>query len=134
MWILQVRRRPSGSVKTVGGATRADFIVDAALVSRIHCRLTATCNGVEVEDLSCCLPAVSLNTLDLRGLMSMKEHNEEARNVNGISVVGPTSRMDCQRLPEIPDRRVIDGHRQALRLNDEDYLSKGQHSPDHNNW
>ena len=41
-----------GSVKTVGRATRADFVVDAALVSRFHCRLTATPAGtLEIEDL-----------------------------------------------------------------------------------
>jgi pSer/pThr/pTyr-binding forkhead associated (FHA) protein len=62
MWILQ-SSEPSeagpltfrilpGSVKTVGRATRADFIVDAAMVSRFHCRLTAGSNGtLEVEDL-----------------------------------------------------------------------------------
>jgi len=61
MWILQgpsadedtltFRLRP-GTVKTVGRAPRADFIVDAALVSRLHCRLTATDDTVEVVDLS----------------------------------------------------------------------------------
>ena len=30
-----------GNVKTVGRAPRADFVVDAALVSRLHCRLEA---------------------------------------------------------------------------------------------
>jgi pSer/pThr/pTyr-binding forkhead associated (FHA) protein len=55
MWILQgsettFRLRP-GAVKTVGRAPRADFIVDAALVSRVHCRLTATDDRVEVVDL-----------------------------------------------------------------------------------
>jgi ABC transport system ATP-binding/permease protein len=56
MWILQSEegtfRLTPGAVKTVGRATRADFIVDAALVSRVHCRLTATDRHVEVEDLS----------------------------------------------------------------------------------
>ncbi len=60
MWILQsaaegdswVFRLPDGAVKTVGRAPRADFIVDAALVSRLHCRLTARKERVEVEDLS----------------------------------------------------------------------------------
>ncbi len=56
MWILQSEagkfRLTPGAVKTVGRAPRADFIVDAALVSRIHCRLTATDRHVEVEDLS----------------------------------------------------------------------------------
>jgi len=60
MWILQgsepegdsfVFRLPSGAIKTVGRAARADFILDAALVSRLHCRLTARDERVEVEDL-----------------------------------------------------------------------------------
>ena len=61
MWILQ-RSEPSddaltfrlrsGAVKTVGRAPRADFVLDAALVSRLHCRLTATDTGLEVVDLS----------------------------------------------------------------------------------
>jgi pSer/pThr/pTyr-binding forkhead associated (FHA) protein len=61
MWILQgspaddgtvmFRLRP-GTVKTIGRAPRADFVVDAALVSRLHCRLTATADTVEVVDLS----------------------------------------------------------------------------------
>ena len=45
-------RLTPGSVKTLGRATRADFVVDVALVSRFHCRFTATPDGVlEVEDL-----------------------------------------------------------------------------------
>ena len=61
MWILRhseptdeglTFRLRSGAIKTVGRAPRADFIVDAALVSRIHCRLTASEEGVEVVDLS----------------------------------------------------------------------------------
>ena len=61
MWILQ-RSEPSddamtfrlrsGAIKTVGRAPRADFIVDAALVSRLHCQLTASDDGLEVVDLS----------------------------------------------------------------------------------
>ena len=55
MWILQgsetTFRLGSGSVKTVGRAPRADFVVDAALVSRVHCRLTATDDRLEVVDL-----------------------------------------------------------------------------------
>jgi pSer/pThr/pTyr-binding forkhead associated (FHA) protein len=55
MWILQgsdatFRLRP-GAVKTVGRAPRADFILDAALVSRLHCRLTADDEKLEVVDL-----------------------------------------------------------------------------------
>lgn len=40
-----------GNVKTIGRAARADFIVDAALVSRLHCRLTAGATELEVIDL-----------------------------------------------------------------------------------
>ena len=61
MWILQsspaasnaltFRLRP-GAIKTIGRAPRADFIVDAALVSRLHCRISATHDTLEVVDLS----------------------------------------------------------------------------------
>jgi len=63
MWVLRADGLPDkpdgktfrlsdGSVKTVGRATRADFIVDAPLVSRVHCRLTADRSGqLIVEDL-----------------------------------------------------------------------------------
>jgi pSer/pThr/pTyr-binding forkhead associated (FHA) protein len=45
-------RLTPGSVKTLGRATRADFVVDVALVSRFHCRFTVTPDGVlELEDL-----------------------------------------------------------------------------------
>jgi pSer/pThr/pTyr-binding forkhead associated (FHA) protein len=40
------------SVKTMGRARRADFIVDAALVSRLHCRLEAGRQTLEVVDLA----------------------------------------------------------------------------------
>jgi len=63
MWVLRASglgekpegktfRLSDGSIKTVGRATRADFIVDAPLVSRVHCRLTADVSGqLIVEDL-----------------------------------------------------------------------------------
>ena len=41
----------AGAIKTIGRAPRADFIVDAALVSRVHCRLTAGAVDLEVVDL-----------------------------------------------------------------------------------
>jgi len=42
-----------GSIKTIGRAIGADFILEAALVSRVHCRLTSTDDGgsLEVQDL-----------------------------------------------------------------------------------
>ncbi len=62
MWILQSSdatrgdpftfRVSTGAVKTVGRAARADFVVDAALVSRLHCRLEAGADRLEVIDLS----------------------------------------------------------------------------------
>ena len=56
MWILQSSegtfRLTPGAVKTIGRASAADFIVDVALVSRVHCRLTATDGHVEVQDLA----------------------------------------------------------------------------------
>lgn len=58
MWILRTvgddktfRILPDG-IKTIGRATGADFILDAALVSRVHCRVTALPTGeLEVKDL-----------------------------------------------------------------------------------
>lgn len=58
-WILQsldekpvVIRLPPGSVRTLGRTSHADFIVNAALVSRLHCRLTADpSDQLVVEDL-----------------------------------------------------------------------------------
>jgi pSer/pThr/pTyr-binding forkhead associated (FHA) protein len=60
MWVLRTAegaeppftfRILPGNIKTVGRAPRADFIVDAALVSRLHCRLTAGATELEVMDL-----------------------------------------------------------------------------------
>ncbi|MDQ1679358.1 MAG: hypothetical protein QOI42_217 [Frankiaceae bacterium] len=60
MWVLKTPegadvpltfRILPGSIKTVGRAPHADFIVDAALVSRLHCRLTAGATELEVVDL-----------------------------------------------------------------------------------
>jgi pSer/pThr/pTyr-binding forkhead associated (FHA) protein len=61
MWILrtldrgdngQIFRILPGHPRTLGRATGADFIVEAALVSRVHCRLTALPTGeLEVKDL-----------------------------------------------------------------------------------
>jgi pSer/pThr/pTyr-binding forkhead associated (FHA) protein len=62
MWILQssaaqtdmeplVFRMSPGTVKTIGRSAAADLILDAALVSRIHCRLEANDETLEVVDL-----------------------------------------------------------------------------------
>ena len=60
MWLLKTEegndpgltfRILPGNSKTVGRAPQAEFIVDAALVSRVHCRLTAGATEIEVVDL-----------------------------------------------------------------------------------
>ena len=55
MWILTtddaavdppvVIRLATSAERTVGRANRSDFILDAALVSRVHCRLTTDSSG-----------------------------------------------------------------------------------------
>jgi pSer/pThr/pTyr-binding forkhead associated (FHA) protein len=61
MWILKSTahaaqpvtfRVATGAAKTLGRSVRADFIVDVAMVSRVHCRLIADEAGrLIVEDL-----------------------------------------------------------------------------------
>jgi pSer/pThr/pTyr-binding forkhead associated (FHA) protein len=60
MWILKTAdeadpaftfRILPGSIKTIGRSPGAEFIVDAPLVSRLHCQLTAGATGLEVVDL-----------------------------------------------------------------------------------
>jgi pSer/pThr/pTyr-binding forkhead associated (FHA) protein len=55
MWILQspeaTFRLAAGASKTVGRDPRADFVLDVALVSRVHCRLTAGDDNLDVVDL-----------------------------------------------------------------------------------
>jgi pSer/pThr/pTyr-binding forkhead associated (FHA) protein len=58
-WILESRgepprilRLPPATARTVGRDARADFVLDAPLVSRVHCRLTADASDqLVVEDL-----------------------------------------------------------------------------------
>lgn len=60
MWILEstdtehslLFRLLPGSLKTMGRAPRADFIVDVPLVSRLHCRFSLDDgNRLAIEDL-----------------------------------------------------------------------------------
>ena len=60
MWVLEsvdeegertTFRLAEGSVKTIGRSTGAEFMVDAALVSRLHCQLTAAGGVLHVKDL-----------------------------------------------------------------------------------
>jgi pSer/pThr/pTyr-binding forkhead associated (FHA) protein len=58
-WILKTEDDPEpltfrltpGAIKTAGRATRADFIVERPLVSRLHCRITAADDALTIEDL-----------------------------------------------------------------------------------
>ena len=62
MWILRsidpkdeglLFRMLPGTLKTVGRAPRSDFVVDSAMVSRVHCRLMLDDRDqLELEDLS----------------------------------------------------------------------------------
>lgn len=60
MWLLKTSadadpafsfRILPGNIKTIGRSAGAEFIVDAALVSRVHCRLTAGATELQVTDL-----------------------------------------------------------------------------------
>ena len=60
MWILQTLsdnsdrltlRLGAGGMKTVGRTAPADFVLPAALVSRLHCRLEASDDSLTVVDL-----------------------------------------------------------------------------------
>lgn len=56
-WILRssdpemTLRLPESGIRTIGRSARAEFIVEAALVSRLHCRLTTGGDALLVEDL-----------------------------------------------------------------------------------
>jgi pSer/pThr/pTyr-binding forkhead associated (FHA) protein len=60
MWTLEAKdpsadsvtfRLPPGSVKTIGRSPGAEFMIEAALVSRLHCQLIATADTLQVRDL-----------------------------------------------------------------------------------
>ena len=60
MWILKSAEEAQepmtfrilpGNIKTIGRSPGAQFIVDAALVSRVHCRLSAGATELQVDDL-----------------------------------------------------------------------------------
>jgi pSer/pThr/pTyr-binding forkhead associated (FHA) protein len=77
-------------VKTLGRATGADFILDAPLVSRVHCRVTVSADGdLDVKDLD---------------------------STNGTFVNG--NRVSIARL--IPGDRIQVGRVELIALKDED--------------
>jgi pSer/pThr/pTyr-binding forkhead associated (FHA) protein len=61
MWLLQgvepdvgslSFRLPAGTTRTLGRAQNADFIIEAPLVSRLHCRVDAADEVLLVTDLA----------------------------------------------------------------------------------
>ena len=103
MWVLKTItegvpertfRIVPGVVRTIGRSTGADFIVDAALVSRVHCRLSVLPGGIlEVRDLD---------------------------STNGTFVNG--TRIDTARLS--PGDRVKVGRVELLALREEEIAAK----------
>ena len=60
MWVLKTDDQAEtpftfrilpGGIKTIGRSSGAEFTLDAAMVSRLHCRLTAGATALEVADL-----------------------------------------------------------------------------------
>jgi pSer/pThr/pTyr-binding forkhead associated (FHA) protein len=60
MWILENEapdpdrvtfRIADGAVKTIGRSTGAEFMVETALVSRLHCQISAAGGTLHVKDL-----------------------------------------------------------------------------------
>jgi len=77
MWILQSSdtdtppltfRLSPGSIKTIGRSTGAELIVEAALVSRLHCRVEAHDETLEVIDLE------STNGISVNGERVSRAH------------------------------------------------------------
>ncbi len=75
MWTLQSSdtepltfRLSPGSIKTIGRSTGAELILDAALVSRLHCRVEAHEETLEVIDLE------STNGISVNGERVSRAH------------------------------------------------------------
>ena len=94
MWILKTAegaepaltfRILPGGVKTAGRAPGgANFIVDAALVSRVHCRFTAGTEEIEIVDLD------STNGTFLNGARIDKRavaHEGDRIGIGGVELV-----------------------------------------------
>lgn len=60
MWVLKTAEQAEdpftfrilpGNIKTMGRSSGAEFMMDAAMVSRLHCRLAAGATELQVVDL-----------------------------------------------------------------------------------
>ena len=103
MWVLRsdgdngprTMRLPTGSVKTVGRGTRADFVLSGdELISRVHCRLSASADKLVVEDLA------STNGTHVNGQRVEREDLEEGDRLrigrSEFSVARDPSRAEAE--------------------------------------
>ena len=99
MWILQSSgpdvepltfRLSPGTVKTIGRSTGAELILDAALVSRLHCRLEASDETLEVIDLE------STNGIFVNGARVSRAHLIPGDRLKVGRVELAVGRMDVQ--------------------------------------
>jgi pSer/pThr/pTyr-binding forkhead associated (FHA) protein len=78
----------------MGRAPRADFVVDAPLVSRLHCRLTAR----EEDDVLLIEDLKSTNGTYVNGKKIVKQELREGDQI-GVGRV----RFEVARAPEVPE-------------------------------
>jgi pSer/pThr/pTyr-binding forkhead associated (FHA) protein len=90
-----------GSVKTIGRAPRADFIVDAALVSRVHCRLAAGAGEIEAVDLSSTNGTYVNGERVTRGLL----RDGDRLRVGAVELVVTRTTFGDDPAPDRPDPR-----------------------------
>ena len=106
MWTLQsiepaeaglTFRLLPGTLKTMGRAPGVDFVVDAALVSRVHCRFTiSSSNELELEDLG------STNGTSVNGKRVTKAmlNDGDQDTVGGVIFVANSASNDADDNPE----------------------------------
>jgi len=95
-WILQsndetprILRLTPGTARTIGRAAQADFVFEAPLVSRVHCRLTADASGqLVMEDLG------STNGTSVNGTPTARAvlHTDDVLSVGRVSFTVKDSR------------------------------------------
>jgi len=91
MWILETDaaeaepatfRMPVGTVKTIGRSTGAEFLLDAPLVSRLHCQVSATSEALEVKDLD----STNGTFVNGRRVMSARLHEGDRLKVGRVEL------------------------------------------------
>ena len=102
MWILRATideqaltlRLPPGAARTLGRSTHADFVVGDVLISRIHCRLTASEGRLAIEDLR------STNGTYVNDVRRKLSNLEDGDRVRLGHVVFSVSREKPETVPE----------------------------------